>query len=52
VLQGSQNLCATLKESRAQNWQMTAVGYISDPDEIVKASWCLFQQDGEAAFKL
>jgi hypothetical protein len=28
--QGSQNLRATQKESRAQNKQITAVGYISD----------------------
>jgi len=50
--QGSQNLCATQKESGAQNKQMTAVGYISDTEEIVKASWSLFQHDGAAAFKL
>ena len=50
--QGSQNLRATQKESRAQNKQMTAVGYISDTEEIVKASWSLFQHDGAAAFKL
>jgi len=31
---------------------MTAVGYISDAEEIVKASWSLFQHDGAAAFKL
>jgi hypothetical protein len=31
---------------------MTAVGYISDMDEIVIASWSLFQHDGAAAFKL
>jgi hypothetical protein len=31
---------------------MTAVEYISDTEEIVKASWSLFQHDGEAAFKL
>jgi len=36
--QGSQNLRATQKESRAQNKQMTAIGYISDTEEIVKAS--------------
>jgi len=36
--QGCQNLGATQKESRAQNEQMTAVGYISDTEEIVKAS--------------
>jgi len=50
--QCSQNLRATQKESRAQNKQMTAVGYISDTEEIVKASWSLFQHDGAAAFKL
>jgi len=50
--QGSQNLRATQKESRAQNKQMTPVGYISDTDESVKASWSLFQHDGAAAFKL
>jgi hypothetical protein len=31
---------------------MTAVGYISDTEESVKASWALFQHDGVAAFKL
>jgi len=52
ILQGSQNLHATQKESRAQNKQMTAVGYILDTEECVKASWSLFQHDGVAAFKL
>jgi len=50
--QGSHNLSATQKESCAQNKQMTAVGYISNTEEIVKASWSLFQHDGAAAFKL
>jgi len=50
--QGSQNLRATQKESCAQKKLMTAVGYISDTEEIVKASWSLFQHDGAAAFKL
>jgi hypothetical protein len=50
--QGCQNLCATQKESRAQNKQMIAVGYISDMEEIVKESWSLFQHDGAAAFTL
>ena len=50
--QGSQNLCATQKESRTQNVQMTTVGYISDTEEIVEASLSLFQHDGAAAFKL
>jgi len=31
---------------------MTAVGYISHMEEIVKASWSLLQPDGESAFKL
>jgi hypothetical protein len=31
---------------------MSAVGYILDTEEIVKASWSLFQHDGAAAFKL
>jgi len=50
--QGSQNLCATQKELHTQNMQMTAVGYISDMEEIVIAFWSLFQHDGAAAFKL
>jgi len=50
--QGSQTLRATQKESRAQNKQMTAVGYISDTEEIVKASWSNFHHDGVAVFKL
>jgi hypothetical protein len=50
--QGSQNLRATQMESRAQNKQMTAVGYILDTEDSVKASWSLFQHDGAAAFKL
>jgi hypothetical protein len=50
--QGSQNLCATQKESCAQNKRMTAIQYISDTEEIVKVSWSLFQHDGAAAFTL
>jgi len=50
--QGSQNLRATQKESRAQSKQMTAVGYISDTEKSVKASLSLFQHDGAAAFEL
>jgi len=50
--QGSHNLRATQKVSRALNKQMTAVGYVSDTEESVKASWSLFQHDGAAAFKL
>ena len=52
IWQGSQNLRATQKECCAQNKRMTAVGYISDTDETVKASWSLFEHDCAAAFKL
>jgi len=31
---------------------MTAMGYISDTEGIVKASWSLLQNDGAAAFRL
>jgi len=50
--QGSQNLRATQKESRAQNMRMTTVGYISDTEEIIQASWSLFQHDRATAFSL
>jgi hypothetical protein len=50
--QGTQNLTSTPKKSQAQNKGMTALGYISDPEEIVKASWSLFQPDGVGMFKL
>ena len=52
IWQGSQNLSATQKESHAQNKHMPAVGYISDTEQIVKASWSLFPHDGAAAFTL
>jgi len=50
--QGSQNLRATQMESRAQKKQKTAIVYISDTEQIVKAFWSLFQHDGVAAVKL
>ena len=50
--QGRHNLRGTQEESRAQNMQMTAVGYILDTEEIVNASWSLFQHDGVAGCKL
>jgi hypothetical protein len=50
--QGSQNLRTTQRELRTENKQMSAVGYISDTEEIVNSSWTNFQQDGAAAFKL
>jgi len=49
--QSSHRLYATQKESRTQNKQMTAVGYISDTEQIIKASWSNFQHDGDAALK-
>jgi len=52
IWEGSQHLCATKKELRAQNNPMTAVEYILDKEGIVNASWSLFQHDGAAAFKL
>jgi hypothetical protein len=49
---GRQNLHVTQKESHAQNKKITAIGYIVDIEEIVNASWSLFQHNGAAAFKL
>jgi len=46
------NLCATLKESCIRHKQLAAVGFISDSEEIVKASWLNFQHNGAAAFEL
>jgi hypothetical protein len=40
--QGSQHQRPTQEKSRAQNKQMTAVGYISETEEIIKAPWSLF----------
>jgi len=51
IWQGSQNLRATPKKSRAEYKQMTAMGYISDMEEIIKAPWSLLQHDGAAEFK-
>jgi len=50
--QGSQNLCASQKESHTQSKQMTPIGYISDMEEIVNASWATFLHDGVAAFDI
>jgi hypothetical protein len=50
--QGSQNLHATQKESRTTMNQLTAPGYNLDTEEIVKASWSLFEYDGVAAMQL
>jgi len=50
--QGTQNICTTQKESRAQSKQMTAVGYFTETAVIVKALCSHFQHDGVAALKL
>jgi hypothetical protein len=50
--QGCQNLCTTQKKFRTENKRMTTVEYILAMEEIVKASWSLFQHDGADAFKL
>ena len=50
--QVSQTLWAIQKESCSQNIQLTTVGYISDTEEIVKASWSDCHHDCAAAFKL
>jgi hypothetical protein len=52
MLYSSQILGTTQKESRTQNQQMTLVGYIWDPEEIVKTYWALFQHDGAAIIKM
>ena len=49
--QRGQNLCSTQGVAFAQTTQMTAVGYISAMEEIVKASWSLSQHDGAAVFE-
>jgi len=50
--QGSQNLNVTQKECLTKNEQLMGIGYISDLEEIVKASWSRLHHDGVAAFKL
>jgi len=50
--QGSQNLRATQKEPSTQITRTTAMTYISNPKNIIKASWSLFTHEGAAAFKL
>jgi hypothetical protein len=49
--QGSQ-IHATQKVSRTQPKQLAAMGYISDTEEIINASWLNFHHDGATAFKL
>ena len=50
--QGSENLHATQKTSRAQNKQITDMGYISDTEETVKESWSAFKHDSVAGCKI
>jgi len=52
IWQGCQNLCATQKESCTQHHQLTAIEYISDTEEMVKAFWSKFQHERATAFKL
>lgn len=47
--QGSQKLFANGKESLAPNMQMTAVGNLSDPEEIINNSWSNVELNGTAA---
>jgi hypothetical protein len=49
--QGSQNVHAAQKESRAQNRQMTAIRYISDTEDFVKAFWSKYPHACAATFK-
>src|ERR1700749_1030580 len=49
---GSQKLRRMQQEARAQNSEMTAMGYISDTDEMVDAGWESFKHDGATAFKV
>jgi len=49
---GSHNRHTIHEESRAQNKQITAVGYISDTEDSIRASWSNFQHEGAAALKL
>jgi hypothetical protein len=47
--QGSHNLHVTQKVSRTLTKQTTSIGYISDMEDIAKASYLLFQHDGVAS---
>jgi len=38
-------------EARTHRKQMTAVGYISDIEDIIESSWSKFQCDGVAAIQ-
>jgi len=50
--QGSQIPSATQKKSCIQSTQMPAVGYISDTEVILKASWSNFEHNCVVAFEL
>jgi hypothetical protein len=52
IWQGSKKLRATQKETCTQTKQVTAIGYISDTEVIIKVSWSNFQPAGVATFKL
>jgi hypothetical protein len=48
---GSQKLRRMQRAARAQNREMTAMGFISDTEETVNEGWSSFKHDGVAAFK-
>jgi DNA-binding response OmpR family regulator len=48
--QGSRNLRTTQTEFQAQNKQMTAVGYIPDREDVVKASWSNNEHDSATVY--
>jgi len=52
VVAAPPNLRPTPKESHANIEQMRVVGYISDPEAMVKAYWSNFWQDGAAGIEL
>jgi len=50
MLPRCQNLHATQNKPRHHNKQMTALGYISETEEIMQECWSLFQHDRAAGF--
>lgn len=49
---GLHSQCATQKESRDQNKQMIAVGFISDTKDLLERSMCNCQHDSGVGFEL
>jgi hypothetical protein len=46
------NLQYTKRELFGQTKEMTAIGYISDTEEVVKVPWSIFQTDSAAALNV